>query len=129
LPTKKPLQCQPCTGLDNGQRYRSVSYESCTFMKMIKTQGVSIARLGFGTFRMPGAEAQPVVESAIALGFRHIDTAAMYDNEAAVGAAIAFLPSWKLTADICLHQAMRALGQHFNSSCPSTRRLSGPSES
>ena len=38
---------------------------------------------------MPGGESQPVVESAIALGFRHIDTAAMYENETAVGAAIA----------------------------------------
>lgn len=58
-------------------------------MKSIATQGVAIPRLGFGTFRMPGADAQPVVESAIALGYRHIDTAAMYENEAAVGAAIA----------------------------------------
>jgi 2,5-diketo-D-gluconate reductase B len=58
-------------------------------MEAITTQGVTIPRLGFGTFRMPGAEAQPVVESAIALGYRHIDTAAMYENEAAVGAAIA----------------------------------------
>jgi 2,5-diketo-D-gluconate reductase B len=58
-------------------------------MDTIKTQGVAIPRLGFGTFRMPGGDAQPVVESAIALGFRHFDTAAMYQNEAAVGAAIA----------------------------------------
>jgi 2,5-diketo-D-gluconate reductase B len=58
-------------------------------MQTITTQGVAIPRLGFGTFRMPGADAQPVVESAIALGYRHIDTAAMYENEAAVGAAIA----------------------------------------
>jgi 2,5-diketo-D-gluconate reductase B len=58
-------------------------------MKMIKTRGVSIPRLGFGTFRMPGAESQLVVESAIALGFRHIDTAAMYENETAVGATLA----------------------------------------
>jgi 2,5-diketo-D-gluconate reductase B len=58
-------------------------------MKIIKTQGVSIPHLGFGTFRMPGGESQPVVESAIALGFRHIDTAAMYENETAVGAALA----------------------------------------
>jgi 2,5-diketo-D-gluconate reductase B len=58
-------------------------------MKSINTQGVNIPRLGFGTFRMPGGESQPVVESAIALGFRHLDTAAMYENEAAVGAAIA----------------------------------------
>src|ERR1700688_2666654 len=58
-------------------------------METITTQGVAMPRLGFGTFRMPGADAQPVVESAIALGYRHIDTAAMYDNETAVGAAIA----------------------------------------
>jgi 2,5-diketo-D-gluconate reductase B len=58
-------------------------------METIATQGVAIPRLGFGTFRMPRAEAQPVVESAITLGYRHIDTAAMYENEAAVGAAIA----------------------------------------
>lgn len=57
-------------------------------METIITQGVAIPRLGFGTFRMPGADSQPVVESAIALGYRHIDTAAMYENEATVGAAI-----------------------------------------
>ena len=54
----------------------------------IQTQGVAIPRLGFGTFRMPGGGCQPVVESALGLGFRHIDTAAMYENDA-VGAAIA----------------------------------------
>lgn len=58
-------------------------------MESIETKGVSIPRLGFGTFRMPGGGCQPVVESALALGYRHIDSAAMYDNEEAVGAAIA----------------------------------------
>ncbi|GGF31872.1 oxidoreductase [Aliidongia dinghuensis] len=58
-------------------------------MQTIQSQGIDIPRLGLGTFRMPGGDAQPVVESAIALGYRHIDTAAMYENEAAVGAAIA----------------------------------------
>jgi len=57
-------------------------------METISTQAVAIPRLGFGTFRMPGTDAQPVVESALALGYRHIDTAAMYENEAAVGAAV-----------------------------------------
>lgn len=38
---------------------------------------------------MPGDAARPVVESGLELGFRHIDTAAMYDNEATVGAALA----------------------------------------
>ena len=55
----------------------------------LKTQGVSIPRLGLGTFRVASNVCQPVVESALALGYRHIDTAAMYGNEDAVGAAIA----------------------------------------
>lgn len=55
----------------------------------LKTQGVSIPRLGLGTFRMASNVCQPAVESALALGYRHIDTAAMYANEDAVGAAIA----------------------------------------
>jgi Aldo/keto reductase family len=59
------------------------------FMDTITTENLSIPRLGFGTFRMPGGGCQPVVESALALGNRHLDTAAMYDNEDAVGAAIA----------------------------------------
>ena len=58
-------------------------------MQSLITQGVAIPRLGFGTFRMPGTDAQPVVENAIALGYRHIDTAAMYENKFSVGAAIA----------------------------------------
>ena len=60
-------------------------------MDTIITRDVSIPRLGFGTFRMPGGGCQPVVESALALGHRHLDTAAMYENEDAVGAAIAAL--------------------------------------
>jgi len=61
-------------------------------MDTIITRDVSIPRLGFGTFRMPDGGCQPVVESALALGYRHLDTAAMYENQDAVGAAIAALP-------------------------------------
>jgi len=45
-------------------------------------------KLGLGTFRMTGAVCQAAVETALALGYRHIDTGQMYGNEAAVGAAI-----------------------------------------
>lgn len=58
-------------------------------MKNIEVQGVSIPKLGFGTFRMPGASCQPALENALSVGYRHIDTAAMYENEKEVGAAIA----------------------------------------
>ena len=50
--------------------------------------GVSIPQLGLGVFQVPGADAQRVVETALEVGYRHIDTAAAYNNEAGVGAAI-----------------------------------------
>lgn len=43
----------------------------------------------FGTWPMKGADCQKAVETAIATGYRAIDTAQMYENEDAVGAAIA----------------------------------------
>ncbi|GJD53670.1 2,5-diketo-D-gluconic acid reductase B [Methylobacterium crusticola] len=58
-------------------------------MDSIDSQGVTIPRLGLGTFRLQGEECRRAVEGALALGYRHIDTAAMYQNEDAVGAAIA----------------------------------------
>jgi len=58
-------------------------------MDYFNTQGIRMPRLGFGTFRMQGEVCRAAVESALALGYRHLDTAEMYDNEEAVGAAIA----------------------------------------
>jgi 2,5-diketo-D-gluconate reductase B len=58
-------------------------------MEHLQTQGLSLPRLGLGTFRMQGEVCRAAVESALALGYRHIDTAEMYGNEDAVGAAIA----------------------------------------
>jgi len=51
--------------------------------------GVEIPQLGFGVFQVPPEDTQQVVEEALAAGYRHIDTAAAYRNEAGVGAAIA----------------------------------------
>jgi 2,5-diketo-D-gluconate reductase A len=51
--------------------------------------GRTIPQLGFGVFQVPPAETQAAVETAIEIGYRHIDTAQMYHNEAAVGAAVA----------------------------------------
>lgn len=50
--------------------------------------GVEIPQLGFGTFQVDEAETQRVVETALEAGYRHIDTAAGYYNEAGVGAAL-----------------------------------------
>jgi 2,5-diketo-D-gluconate reductase A len=51
--------------------------------------GVEIPQLGFGVFQIPPGETQEKVEEALAVGYRHVDTAAAYRNEAGVGAAIA----------------------------------------
>jgi 2,5-diketo-D-gluconate reductase B len=58
-------------------------------MENLQTQGISMPRLGLGTFRMQGEVCRAAVESALGLGYRHIDTAEMYANEEAIGAAIA----------------------------------------
>lgn len=51
--------------------------------------GHSIPQLGFGVFLVPADEAEKAVSEALEVGYRHIDTAAIYKNEEGVGAAIA----------------------------------------
>lgn len=51
--------------------------------------GTPIPQLGFGTYKIAPADAERAVLAALRAGHRHIDTAAMYGNEAAVGAALA----------------------------------------
>jgi 2,5-diketo-D-gluconate reductase A len=50
--------------------------------------GTNIPQLGFGVFKVEAADAQRVVENALEVGYRHIDTAALYNNEREVGAAL-----------------------------------------
>jgi diketogulonate reductase-like aldo/keto reductase len=49
--------------------------------------GVEIPQLGFGVFQVPPDETTEAVTRAFQAGYRHIDTAAAYQNEAAVGQA------------------------------------------
>ncbi|WP_249011505.1 aldo/keto reductase [Conexibacter sp. DBS9H8] len=50
--------------------------------------GTRIPQLGFGVFQIPPAETKAAVLTALEAGYRHIDTAEMYENEAEVGAAV-----------------------------------------
>ncbi len=52
------------------------------------SNGTSIPCLGFGTWQTPEEQAERSVEEALRVGYRHIDTAAAYRNERAVGRAI-----------------------------------------
>jgi 2,5-diketo-D-gluconate reductase A len=49
----------------------------------------TIPQFGVGVWQVPPADAERVVSEALELGYRHVDTAQMYGNEAGVGAAIA----------------------------------------
>lgn len=53
------------------------------------TQSSVLPRLGLGTFRLQDDVVIDSVSSALELGYRHIDTASIYDNESAVGIALA----------------------------------------
>lgn len=60
-----------------------------TVPRLALRDGVEIPQLGFGVFQIPPEETQNAVEMALDAGYRHIDTAAAYRNEAGVGAALA----------------------------------------
>jgi 2,5-diketo-D-gluconate reductase A len=51
--------------------------------------GVEIPQVGFGVFLIPETETKTAVATALQAGYRHIDTAKLYQNEAEVGEAIA----------------------------------------
>ena len=50
--------------------------------------GHTIPQLGFGVFKVDPDETQRIVSDALEVGYRHIDTAAVYGNELGVGRAI-----------------------------------------
>ncbi|GAA4491275.1 aldo/keto reductase [Microbacterium panaciterrae] len=51
--------------------------------------GHTIPQLGYGVFKVDPADTERTVSEALEIGYRHIDTAAIYGNESGVGAAIA----------------------------------------
>ena len=57
-------------------------------MITIDLHGIAVPALGFGTWRLRGDEARAAVDTALGGGYRHIDTAQMYENEAEVGQAL-----------------------------------------
>jgi len=58
-------------------------------MHSVSANGANIPALGFGTFRMPDDDVLRILPEALKLGFRHVDTAQIYGNEAAVGEVLA----------------------------------------
>lgn len=57
-------------------------------MHTVKANGAEIPALGLGTYRMSDSEVATIVPAALDMGFRHVDAAQIYQNEAAVGQAL-----------------------------------------
>jgi len=55
---------------------------------LILNNGIEIPQLGFGVFKVPAGGTKEVVLKALQTGYRHIDTARLYGNEAEVGEAV-----------------------------------------
>lgn len=56
---------------------------------LLLTNGVAIPWVGFGTYKATDKEAADCVKAAVEIGYRHIDTAYFYGNEAGVGRGVA----------------------------------------
>ncbi|MFQ6324759.1 aldo/keto reductase [Nocardia sp. CWNU-33] len=62
--------------------------ETCAIPSIVLNDGNVIPQLGFGVFQVPPDEVFPVVTAALEVGYRSIDTAAIYGNEEGTGRAI-----------------------------------------
>ena len=54
----------------------------------IITKSIEVPTLGFGTYRLTGNEGIKSIEYALQIGYKHLDTAEVYENEVEVGKAI-----------------------------------------
>jgi 2,5-diketo-D-gluconate reductase A len=55
---------------------------------VLLNNGVEIPQLGFGVFKVPPEQTEETTRVALEVGYRHVDTAQMYGNEAGVGRAV-----------------------------------------
>ncbi len=83
-------------------------------------KGEKVPSLGLGTWRLSGEECTRVVERALTLGYRHIDTAQMYGNEGEVGQGIQ--SSGVNREDIFLVTKVRTSGLFYSDVIRSTRQ-------
>lgn len=84
-------------------------------MEHVHVNGAQVPAIGLGTWQVEGSDCYEAVTHALALGYRHVDTAQMYGNEADVGrgladAAVDRSDVWlttKLALDAMAHDAVR----------------------
>src|SRR5215475_9846013 len=57
-------------------------------MQFVEAKGAKIPAIGLGTWELRGRTCARIVQQALKLGYRHIDTAQAYDNEREVGEGV-----------------------------------------
>ncbi|CAJ0582625.1 unnamed protein product, partial [Mesorhabditis spiculigera] len=75
---------------------------------VVLSNGVEMPMIGFGTWQLSGEAGKDAIKTAIRSGYRHIDTAAIYENEAMIGEA---LKAYNHLAAI--ENALQLLGTHY----------------
>jgi diketogulonate reductase-like aldo/keto reductase len=88
-------------------------------MEYETVQGVEVPALGLGTWRLTGDNCQQAVETALELGYRHVDTAQAYGNEREVGHALGAADVAR--EDIFLTTKLDAGNRDYQSVIDSTR--------
>jgi 2,5-diketo-D-gluconate reductase A len=72
----------------NEQERLTMATNPANIPNVTLNNGVEMPILGFGVFQIPPEDTEEAVTAALEVGYRHIDTAASYGNEEAVGRAI-----------------------------------------
>ncbi len=76
---------------------RTASNGSSHMSELVLNDGRAMPQLGLGTYQIPDAQVAAVVRAGLDLGFRLVDTAAMYHNERGVGEGVAHDDVWLTT--------------------------------
>ncbi|RQX08587.1 oxidoreductase [Micromonospora arida] len=74
--------------MDDRKRRREGAAVAITIPDISLNDGTTIPQLGFGVFQIEPKDTVAAVTTALEVGYRHIDTAEMYGNEAEVGEAV-----------------------------------------
>lgn len=87
--------------------------------------GYDIPVLGLGTWQLLGNECTIIVSQAIEMGYRHIDTAELYDNEAEIGKALKsidrdsiFITSKVTNTNLAKNDVLKACQKSLKNSIP-----------
>src|SRR3954465_6610992 len=92
-------------------------------MSAVTAQKAVIPAVGLGTWRLGGNLCARIVEQALRLGYRHVDTAAMYENEREVGEGLrasgvprdqVFVTTKVWTSDFSPHDLERSAKQSLS---------------